>query len=38
MPSAQTRRLLFWTPAVVGGAIIVALMFRPVAVPVGPSP
>ena len=34
MPSAQTRRLLFWTPAVVGGAIIVALMFRPVAVPV----
>jgi HlyD family secretion protein len=34
MPSAQTRRLLFWTPAVVGGAVIVALMFRPVAVPV----
>ena len=34
MPSAQTRRLLFWTPAVVGGAVIIALMFRPVAVPV----
>jgi len=34
MPSAQTRRLLFWAPAVLGGAAIVALMFRPVAVPV----
>ena len=34
MPSAQSRRLLFWLPAVVGGAVIIALLFRPVPVPV----
>ncbi|MFW2405527.1 MAG: efflux RND transporter periplasmic adaptor subunit [Gammaproteobacteria bacterium] len=34
MPSAQTRRLLFWLPALVGGAIVLALLFRPVPVPV----
>ena len=34
MPSARTRRILFWLPGVVGGAIVLALLFRPVAVPV----
>lgn len=34
MPSAQTRRILFWLPGVVGGMIVIALLFRPVAVPV----
>ncbi|MFQ5636017.1 MAG: efflux transporter periplasmic adaptor subunit, partial [Gammaproteobacteria bacterium] len=34
MPSAQTRRLLFWLPFVTGGVVITALLFRPVPVPV----
>jgi len=34
MPSAQTRRLLFWLPALAGGAAILAMLFRPVPVPV----
>lgn len=34
MPSAQTRRLLFWLPALAGGAIVLAMLFRPVPVPV----
>ncbi|MGI9343653.1 MAG: HlyD family secretion protein, partial [Gammaproteobacteria bacterium] len=34
MPSAQNRRLMFWIPAVVGGALVIAMLFRPVPVPV----
>jgi HlyD family secretion protein len=34
MPSAQTRRLLLWLPGIAVGALVVALLFRPVAVPV----
>lgn len=34
MASAQTRRLLFWLPVIIGGGIVIALLFRPVAVPV----
>ena len=34
MPSARTRRWILWLPALVGGAIIISLLFRPVAVPV----
>lgn len=34
MPSAQNRRLMFWIPVVVGGALVIAMLFRPVAVPV----
>jgi len=34
MLSAQTRRLMFWVPAIAAGVVIVAMLFRPVAVPV----
>ena len=34
MPTASTRRLMFWVPVILIAGIVIAMLFRPVAVPV----